>query len=134
MSVSYHKAILPTGGGIGDEIYSGVVGALLPIITPTDQSTGIKISKKIFLKNNGSTTVTGTFSLDSYSEFPTILFESTGDSQLEGDLLGNETDESPISISIASGEHLSFWVQVQVPASSSSTNHYNTIDTKANYD
>lgn len=127
--MAYHKAISDEGGAIGVQIYSGDVGTFLPDILLTEQSSGVLISRKFYITNDEVFDVIITkLSLDAFSVFNTILFESTGDAQVVGDLTGSEVDESPISVTIPASGHKSFWLQVDVPASSTETSNYNTVD------
>ena len=130
MALTYHKAITDDGGAIGVEISSGDIGNLLRKILFAELTTGVSIPRKIYLVNDDVVDAPITFSLDDYSHFEAILFESTGDAQVVGDLTGSEVDESPILVTIPASGHKSFWVQVNVPASSTVTSRYNTADTK----
>ena len=130
MSLKYHKAITDDGGAIGNDISSGEVGNLLRKILLSEQTSGVVIPRKLYLVNEDVVDVDIVFNLEEYSFFEAILFESTGDAQVVGDLTGLEVDESPILVTIPASGHKSFWLQVNVPASSTVTNRYNTIDTK----
>lgn len=132
--ITYHKATADTGGAIGTQILSGVVAALLPAITTADQTAGVTISRKFYIASSAASDVNiSNLSLDSYSVFATILFESSGDAQVVGDLTGSETDESPITVTIPASGHKSFWIQVDVPTGSTKTEGYNTIDLQSIY-
>lgn len=136
MAIEIHKSILPTGGGIGDQISSGIIGELMPMITSTQLTAGATISKKFYIKNTSLTDpIVGDLTLLSSSvpEFTVIIFASTGDSQLEGDLFGNETNQSPIAFNIPANSHASYWLQVQIPSSTSINDVYETIDLKISY-
>ena len=133
MAIAYHKAIADTGGAIGAEIGSGDIGALLPEITLADQNDGATISRKFYLKNNNTRAEVGVLSLEAYTPFTAIIFASTGDAQVVGDLLGSETNESPIAFDIAVGASASYWVQIQVPALSTETVNYETVSLKLTY-
>ena len=131
MALTYYKAITDDGGAIGTQIYSGVVDTILPEITPTDMDGGATISRKFYIANSEASDVTvSNLSLTAYSVFPTILFESTGDAQVVGDLVGSETDESPIVVIIPANSHKSFWLQVNVPIASTTTSNFNSVDVK----
>jgi len=131
MALIYHKAIADTGGAIGDWINSGVVNALLPEILLTDQENGATISRKFYIANDGAYDVNiSHLSMHSFSVFDAILFESTGDAQVVGDLTGSEVDESPITVTIPASGHKSFWLQIDVPLGSTKTDNYNTVDVK----
>lgn len=131
MALTFHKSAADAGGAIGDEISSGVVDALLPEVTLANQSAGATISRKFYVANDAATDVAvSSFSLDSYSSFVTILFESSGDAQVVTDLTGSETDESPITVVIPANSHKSFWVQVDISIGSTITANYNTVDTE----
>ena len=128
MAITWHKATATTGGAIGDEISSGDVGALLPEITQADQLAGVTISRKFYIKNTGADDyIISAFSMEDDTVFSAILFESTGDSQVVGDLTGAETDESPIGVVITGGSHSSFWIQMEVPAGSTKTEEYGAV-------
>ena len=131
MALTYHKSIADIGGVIGDEVFSGDVATLLPDILLTEQLSGLTISRKFYIANDAlSDVVISNLSMDSYTIFSTILFESTGDAQVVGDLIGTEVDESPIVVTIPASGHKSFWLQVDVPVSSTETANYNTVDVK----
>ena len=131
MAITYHKSASDLGGAIGIEITSGVVGVLLPEILLSEQVTGVVISRKFYIANSGVEDVLiSNLSLDSFSVFSTILFESTGDAQVVTDLIGNEVDESPITVTIPASGHKSFWLQVDVPLGSTQIANFNTIDVK----
>ena len=131
MALTYHKAITDDGGVIGVQIYSGVIDTILPEITPLNQELGAIMSRKFYIANSESSDViVSNLSLTAYSVFPSILFESTGDTQVVGDLVGTETDESPIVVIIPANSHKSFWLQVNVPAASTVTSNFNSVDVK----
>ena len=95
MAITYHKAISDLGGAIGLEIGSGNVNEILPEILLSEQTTGTIISRKFYIANSGATDVAiSALSLDGFTVFASILFESTGDAQVVGDLTGSEIDES----------------------------------------
>jgi len=132
--ITYHKAVSDLGGAIGDEISSGVVNEVLPEISLANQSSGATISRKFYIANSGATDVAiSSLSLSTSTVFTSILFESTGDAQVVGDLTGSEVDESPIAVVIPASGHKSFWVQVDVPTSSTKTEAYNRADVKTIY-
>lgn len=131
--IAIHKAVADTGGAIGDEISSGTVAALLPEIKLTDQNDGASFTRKFYLKNNNTRTETGTLTLTASTPFTAIIFESLGDIEVVTDLTGTETNESPISFSIAAGAHQGYWVKVTVPALSTETVNYETISLKLTY-
>ena len=134
MAITYHKAITDDGGAIGNEIGSGNVNEVLPEILLSEQTTGTTISRKFYIANSGATDVAiSALSLDGFTVFASILFESTGDAQVVGDLIGSEVDESPIAVVIPASGHKSFWVQVDVPALSTKTEAYNRTDIKTVY-
>lgn len=131
MAITYHKAINDSGGVIGDEIFSGNVGELLPEISLSDQLLGAIISRKFYIANDSDLDVNiSNLSMHDFSVFSAIMFESTGDSQLVGDLTGFEVDESPINVTIPANGHKSFWVQLDVPIGSTKTNSFGTVDIK----
>lgn len=131
MAISYHKSVSDLGGAIGVEIFSGVEGALLPEILLSEQASGATISRKFYIANDGaSDVIVSNLSMVSFTQFTTILFESTGDAQVVGDLIGNEVDESPITVTIPASGHKSFWLQVDVPLGSTKKAYFNTIDVK----
>ncbi len=132
--LTYHKAVTDEGGAIGIEISSGVVENLLPEIMLEDQSAGISIPRKFFIKNDRAEDVTvSNMSMDAYTAFSAVLFASSGDAQVIDDLTGEETDESPMSVVIPANGHLSFWLRVDVPENSTVTKNYNTIDVKSKH-
>lgn len=131
--VAIHKAIADTGGAIGDEIGSGEVAVILPKITLIDQNDGVTIYRKFYLKNTNTRSEVGVMSLESATPFSAIIFESTGDAQVVGDLTGTETNGSPISFDIAVGSHASYWLGVIVPALSTETVNYEKINLKLTY-
>ncbi len=134
MAITYHRSATDDGGAIGVEISSGVVNALLSEVTLDDQMNGATISRKFYIANSGAEDVTiSNLSMNGYTVFASILFESTGDAQVVGDLTGSETDESPITVVIPAGGHKSFWVQLDVPAGSTKTDNYGRVDTKSIY-
>lgn len=129
MAITYHRAVSDLGGAIGAEIFSGVVDTFLPQILLSDQTNGIIVSRKFYIANDDvSDVVISSLSVSDYTEFEAILFESTGDAQVVGDLTGSEVDESPITVTIPASGHKSFWLQVNVPVSSTVTSNYNTIN------
>ena len=131
MALTYHKAAADEGGAIGAEISSGDIGALFPEVSLADQSAGVTISRKFYIANDEASDVTiSNLSMDSFSVFSTILFESTGDAQVVGDLTGSETDESPINVTIPASGHKSFWLQLDVPIGSTKTERFGSVDTK----
>ena len=131
MALIYHKAITDAGGSIGAEIMSGEVNVLFSEILLSEQASGVTISRKFYIKNDGLEDVNiSNFSMDSYEVFVSILFESSGDAQVEGDLTGSEVDESPMNVTIPAGGHKSFWVQLDVPASSTKTDNYGNVNVK----
>jgi len=131
MALKYHKAIADTGGVIGSEIFSGDVGTLFPEILLSEQSAGATISRKFYIANDGAEDVLiSDLSKDSTSVFTAILFESTGDAQVVGDLTGSEVDESPITVTIPASGHKSFWLQLDIPIGSTKTEWFGSVDTK----
>ena len=131
--IAIHKAVADAGGAIGDEIGSGEVAALIPKTTLADQNDGATILRKFYLKNTNTRSEVGTISLEASTPFTAIIFASSGDAEVVGDLTGLETSESPVSFDIASGAHASYWVKITVPALSSETVNYETIKTKLTY-
>jgi hypothetical protein len=131
--LAIHKAITDLGGNIGTEIASGEVAALLPKITLVNQNDGVTIYRKFYLKNTNTRAEVGVMSLESATPFTAILFESTGDAQVVGDLTGTEVNGSPISFDIAVGAHASYWLKVTVPALSAETVNYEKINLKLTY-
>lgn len=131
MALTYHKAISDTGGAIGTEIFSGEVNSLLREVTLAEQSSGLTISRKVYIANDGVSDVTiSALSMDSSVAFTAILFESSGDAQVVGDLTGSEVDESPINVIIPASGHKSFWVQLDIPVSSTVILNYGSANTK----
>ena len=131
MAITYHKASADEGGVIGAEITSGTVANLFSEITLANQSAGATISRKFYIANSdGSDVLISNFSLMASTPFTAILFESTGDAQVVGDLTGSETDESPITVTIPASGHVSFWVQLDVPTSSTETFNYGSVAVK----
>lgn len=133
MAILVHKAVADTGGAIGDEISSGVVAELLPEITLAQQLAGVIINRKFYIKNTGAVSKDITVTLGTATVFTTIIFEATDDAEVVGDLTGSETNESPISVTVASGAWTSFWLRVTVPALSTETDNYNTVAITLNY-
>jgi len=134
MALTYYKAVADAGGAKGSQIFSGIVDTILPEITLANQTAGVVISRKFYIANSeASDVIVSNLSMDDYTVFATILFESSGDTQVVGDLTGSETNESPISFDLASGASTSFWLQIAVPASSTETVNYQTISTQLNY-
>lgn len=131
--IAIHKAITDNGGAIGDEIESGSVAALIPKITLANQNDGVTILRKFYLKNTNTRSEVGTLSVTASTPFTAIIFASSGDAEVIGDLLGTETNESPISFDIASGSHASYWLQITVPTLSVETVNYESIKTKLTY-
>lgn len=130
--ITYHKAVTDEGGAIGAEISSGAVDALLPQVTLAQQTAGATISRKFYIANSGaSDEVISNLSMDAFTVFAAILFESSGDAQVVGDLTGSEVDESPIAITIPALSHKSFWLQVDVPVGSTKTDNYNKVDVRS---
>jgi len=131
MAITFHKSVSDLGGAIGLEIQSGVVDALLPKILLSEQTAGATILRKFYIANDGQSDVAiSALSMASFSSFATILFESTGDAQVVTDLLGTEVDESSITVTIPASGHKSFWLQVDIPTGSTTTNNYNAVDVK----
>ncbi len=131
MALTYHKSVSASGGAKSTEISSGSVNALFPEITASDQVDGATISRKFYIANDGAEDVVlSAFSLDDYAVFVAILFESSGDAQVVGDLTGSETDESPISVTIPASGHKSFWIQIDVPIGSTETDSFWSADVK----
>jgi len=134
MAITRHKAVADTGGAIGDEIQSGVSNALFPEVTLANQSAGATISRKYYIANSsGTDVVISNLSMHEDTVFDAILFESSGDSQVVGDLTGSETDESPITVTIPASGHKSFWMQIDIPSSSTKTDNYGTATNKTIY-
>ena len=131
MALTYHKAVADTGGAIGSEISSGDVNTLFSEISLSVQASGATVSRKFYIANDGaSDEVISNLSKDSDSVFISILFESTGDAQVVGDLTGSEVDESPITVTIPASGHKSFWLQLDVPIGSTKTESFGSVDTK----
>ena len=131
MALTYHKAITDDGGAIGVEISSGGVNNIFSEIALSVQDSGATISRKFYIANDGAEDVLiSNLSLDEYAVFVAILFESSGDAQVVGDLTGTEIDESPINVTIPSSGHKSFWVQLDVPIGSTKTNSFGGADVK----
>ncbi len=89
MALEFYKAISDDGGVIGEQISSGVTGALLPEITKNDRLNGVVIHRKFYIKNL-STLIALHTSLDELGEFNACLFLSAGDTEVVGDLTGTE--------------------------------------------
>ena len=131
MALTYHKSTTDSGGAIGSEIASGTVNALFPEVLLSEQSTGATISRKFYIKNDTASDVSiSNLSKETDVVFDSILFESSGDAQVVGDLTGSETDESPISVTIPASGHKSFWLQLDVPPGSTKTESFGSVDTK----
>ena len=131
MALKYHKSITDDGGSIGAEIFSGIVDALLPQIKLLDMATGAIIRRKFYISNSSAEDVTiSALSMNDFTIFSTILFESSGDAQVVGDLTGGEGDESPITVVIPALGHKSFWVKVEIPISSVTTANFSSTDIK----
>lgn len=131
MALTYHKATTDDGGVKGDEIFSGDLNTLLREVTQAEQTSGVTISRKFYIANSAASDfLISALSMDSDTAFTAILFESSGDAQVVGDLLGTEVDESPITITIPATSHKSFWVQIDVPALSTVTDSYGTSNIK----
>ncbi len=128
--IDYHKSVSDDGGAIGAEIQSGVVGALLPEITLSQQELGAVIYRKFYIANSDPVEVPMVLDFSGTSTFPVILFASNGDSEVVGDLSGFETDETPLSVTIPASGHLSFWFKETVAEGSTVTDNYNAIDIK----
>lgn len=136
MALKYHKSIADTGGAIGAEI-DQTANALLPTIKLTtaqgfpNQEDGAIIERKFYISNDSIVDeIISDFSLNDATPFSAILFESTGDAQVVGDLTGSEVDESPITVTIPALGHKSFWVRLTVPALSTITANYGNIRVK----
>lgn len=123
-----YEAVTDAGGVIGAELNSGQVDQLFPEISKAEQLAGVTISRKVYFKNEGAETIDLWMELVAGSTFPMIMFLSTGDAQVVGDLTGSETNESPINQSITAGSHVSCWFQMQIPALSNITENYSIID------
>ena len=131
MAKTYHKSTTDDGGAIGDEITQSV-NKLFSEVTLAQQSVGITISRKFYISNSGADDILiSNLSLDDFTIFDAILFESSGDTQVVGDLTGSETDESPITATIPASGHKSFWIQIDVPTGSTKTENYGTASTKS---
>ncbi len=133
MAITHHEAITDDGGAIGADIISGAIDQVFPEVTLFDQSSGIIINRKIYIANDDVVDVSISVSMESATVFPAILFASTGDAQVVGDLTGSETDESPIVTTIPASGHLSFWIRLTVPPGSTEQVDYNTIKIKEVY-
>lgn len=131
--IDIHKAVTDAGGNIGVKIDSGEVNILLPEIKEADQTTGIVINRKFYLKNLENINEDVTFTLTSSAPFTAIIFAGTGTAQVVGDLTGLETNESPIVFTLGALASKSFWVRVTVPPLSTETLNYNKVSTKLNY-
>lgn len=128
--ITYHKSVSDDGGNIGDVIQSGVVGALLPEISLSQQELGAIVYRKFYIANSDPVDVPMVVEFSGTSTFPVILFASNGDSEVLGDLSGFETDETPLSVTIPASGHLSFWFKETVAEGSTVTDSYDTIDIK----
>lgn len=131
MALTYHKSATDDGGTVGVEIFSGEVNTLFREITLAEQASGLTLSRKFYIANSGtSDVVISNLSMYDDTAFQAILFESSGDTQVVGDLTGSETDESPINVTIPASGHKSFWVQLDIPVASTITLNYGTVDVK----
>lgn len=131
MALTYHKSATDLGGAKGAEIFSGDINTLFGEITQAEQLAGATVSRKFYIANSAASDVlVSALSMDAVVIFDCILFESSGDAQVVGDLLGSETDESPINVIIPASSHKSFWLVIDVPALSTETASYGSIDTK----
>lgn len=131
MMITYHKSATDEGGAKGDEIFSGDVNTLLREVTLAEQTSGATISRKFYIANSGTSDVLiNALSMDSDTAFDAIIFESSGDAEVVGDLAGSETDESPINVTIPASGHKSFWVQLDIPTASTITLNYGMADIK----
>lgn len=90
MAIEYYKATADTGGVIGTQILSGVRNALLPKLTAGQRLSGINIKRKFYTKNTGAGSIDLILAMDNHGEFEAVMFESTGDAQVVGDLTGSE--------------------------------------------
>lgn len=131
MSITYHKSVSDAGGAIGVEIFSDGVNDLIPDVSLNNQESGIVIERKFYIANSSASDVLlHTLSLEYIKHFSAVLFESSGDAQVVGDLTGSEVDESPIQVLIPASGHKSFWLRMTVSAVSTVTDSFNLIDTK----
>lgn len=131
--INLYEAVTDAGGGLGPQLSSGAVDELFREVLKSEQASGIIISRKVFFKNDGAEDLDVDISLLAGSTFPMIMFESTGDAQVVGDLTGSETNETPISVPITVGSHVSVWLQMQIPISSTVTDNYSIIDLDLDY-
>ncbi len=129
--IKWYKAAVD--GSRDTEIHSGDIGSILPEIFLIDQAAGKIYTKKFYIENTGATELASTLTLTGASVFTTVIFESTGDGQTEGDLSGSEGNESPINVVLPAGTHKSFWCKVTVPQGSTETDNYNTVRLKLSY-
>lgn len=119
--MTIHKSISDDGGAIGDEI-TQVRGNLFPKITPDNQADGLVIHRKFYIANSNAVAIVDMV-LEAVTAYPftSIIFESSGDAQVVGDLTGSETNESPITVTIPATGHKSFWLKMTVPVGSTET-------------
>lgn len=130
MAITFYKSLTDYGGAISTELTSGAVGELLPEITKEDQVDGVLIHRKFYLANDAAAVVPLTLVLELPSAFTAIVFKSTGDAQVVGDLTGSETNESPVSVNVPATGHVSFWLKITVAPGSTEIANYNKIDMK----
>ncbi len=133
MSLKYHKAITDDGGAIGDQIYSGDVGNLLPEVLLSQQTDGAQIPRKFYIANDGTADESITLSISDMTPFTAIMFASSGDSETIADLTGSETDETPISVTVPAGGHVSFWLRLDIPAGSTETDSFGNVTDKMEF-
>lgn len=91
MAVEFYKAVGDTGGAIGDQISSGVRGALLPKVMTAQRASGADIFRKFYIKNAGTDSIDLKIALSDIGEFDAVIFESASDAEVVGDLTGSET-------------------------------------------
>lgn len=89
MALALYKAVADIGGAKGDQIASGIRGALLPDLTASERLSGIEIFRKFYIENTG-TTISLQTALDQVGEFDGCIFLSTGDAQVVGNITGSE--------------------------------------------
>ncbi len=90
MALLYYKADTDSGGVKGSSLPSGVRGAILPDLSNLDRVNGIEIYRKFYTINTGDDEIALKIALDDYGLFDAIIFESTGDAMVVGDILGTE--------------------------------------------
>lgn len=89
MALEFYKSLTTDGGIEGSIIYSGVKGALLPLVTSQNRLLGVDIHRKFFIKPDVDTALK--IGLDTYGVFNAVIFEETTYGENVSALLGTET-------------------------------------------